>query len=115
HRVRRHDEGACSDAAALPGQRYGARDRGLDALRRARRRGMIRVELPAHLRTLARVDGEVTLAVDLTPAGTATLGAVLDALEHRYPVLRGTIRDHVTEKRRPFVRFFACAEDLSHD
>ena len=76
---------------------------------------MIRVELPAHLRTLARVDGEVALAVDLGPAGQATIGAVLDALEHRYPVLRGTIRDHVTERRRPFVRFFACSQDLSHD
>jgi molybdopterin synthase sulfur carrier subunit len=72
---------------------------------------MIRVELPAHLRTLARVDREVMLDVE----GRATLRSVLDALEARYPVLRGTIRDHVTERRRPFVRFFACAEDLSHD
>jgi molybdopterin converting factor small subunit len=72
---------------------------------------MIRVELPAHLRTLARVDGEVLVEV----AGTATVRAVLDALEHRYPVLRGTIRDHVTERRRPFVRFFACEQDLSHE
>ena len=72
---------------------------------------MIRVALPAHLRTLARVDGEVMVDVD----GQATMRAVLDALEDRYPVLRGTIRDHVTLKRRPFLRFFACAEDLSHD
>jgi sulfur-carrier protein len=71
---------------------------------------MIRVELPAHLRTLARVDSEVVL--DL--AGEATLRAVLDALEVRYPVLRGTIRDHITRERRPFLRFFACEEDLSH-
>jgi len=70
---------------------------------------MIRVELPFHLRTLARVDGEVQLEV----AGPGTLGSVLDALEARYPMLRGTIRDHVTLKRRPFVRFFACKEDLS--
>ena len=76
---------------------------------------MIRVELPAHLRTLARVDGEVALAVDLGPDRRATIGAVLDALEDRYPVLRGTIRDHITERRRPFVRFFACSQDLSHD
>jgi molybdopterin converting factor small subunit len=72
---------------------------------------MIRVVLPAHLRTLARVDGEVTLDVN----GGATVGSVLDALEARYPVLRGTIRDHVTHKRRPFLRFFACEEDLSLD
>jgi len=72
---------------------------------------MIRVVLPAHLRTLARVDGEVTLRVE----GPVTLGAVLDALESRYPMLRGTIRDHVSQKRRAFVRFFACAEDLSHE
>ena len=70
---------------------------------------MIRVVLPFHLRTLARVDGEVQLGVE----GPVTLRAVLDALEARYPVLRGTIRDHVTLKRRPFVRFFACKEDLS--
>jgi sulfur-carrier protein len=69
----------------------------------------VRVELPAHLRTLARVTDEV--AVDV--AGAVTLGAVLDALERDYPVLRGTIRDHVTHKRRPFIRFFACEEDLS--
>ncbi|MDR7522619.1 MAG: MoaD/ThiS family protein [Armatimonadota bacterium] len=72
---------------------------------------MIRVVLPAHLRTLARVDGEVTLGVE----GRVTLRAVLDALEARYPVLRGTIRDHATRQRRPFLRFFACQRDLSHE
>ncbi len=72
---------------------------------------MIRVVLPAHLRTLARVDGEVKLDV----AGPATPRAVLDALEARYPMLRGTIRDHVTHQRRPFLRLFACGEDLSHE
>jgi hypothetical protein len=72
---------------------------------------MIRVVLPAHLRTLARVDGEVQVTVD----GPVTVSAVLDALEARYPVLCGTIRDHVTGKRRPFVRFFACENDLSHE
>ena len=72
---------------------------------------MIRVVLPTHLRNLARIQGEVTLELD----GPVTQGAVLDALESRYPVLRGTIRDHTTLKRRPFVRFFACEEDLSHD
>ena len=72
---------------------------------------MIRVELPAHLRTLAQVGREVSVDVE----GRATLRSVLDAIETRYPVLRGTIRDHVTEQRRPFVRFFACEEDLSHD
>ena len=71
---------------------------------------MIRVVLPAHLRTLARVQGETELSVD----GQATLRSVLDALETRYPVLRGTIRDHVTLRRRPYVRFFACEQDLSH-
>ena len=70
---------------------------------------MIRVVLPFHLRNLARVDGEVELEV----AAPVTMRAVLDALEARYPVLRGTIRDHGTLKRRPFVRFFACKEDLS--
>jgi molybdopterin synthase sulfur carrier subunit len=70
---------------------------------------MIRVVLPYHLRTLARVDGEVQVEVQSPP----TLCSVLDALEARYPALRGTIRDHVTMKRRPFVRFFACKEDLS--
>jgi len=72
---------------------------------------MIRVVLPVHLRTLARVDSEVTLAV----SGRVTQRAVLDALEAAYPVLRGTIRDHVTERRRPFLRFFACEEDWSHE
>jgi molybdopterin synthase sulfur carrier subunit len=72
---------------------------------------MIRVTLPAHLRKLARVDGEVQLAVD----GEVTQRKVLDALEAEYPMLRGTIRDHVTQKRRAFVRFFACGEDLSHE
>jgi sulfur-carrier protein len=72
---------------------------------------MIRVVLPFHLRTLARVDGEVQLEV----AGPVTVGAVLDALEVRYPVLRGTIRDHGTLRRRPFIRFFACEQDLSLD
>jgi hypothetical protein len=72
---------------------------------------MIRVTLPPHLRKLARVDAEVKLDVD----GPITQRAVLDALEARYPMLRGTIRDHVTQKRRAFVRFFACGEDLSHD
>ena len=72
---------------------------------------MIRVVLPAHLRTLARVDSEVKLKVE----GPVTQRAVLDALEARYPMLRGTIRDHVTLKRRPFVRFFACEQDLSHE
>lgn len=72
---------------------------------------MIRVVLPTHLRTLARVDGEVALTVE----GQVTQCSVLDALEARYPVLRGTIRDHVTRRRRPFVRFFACGQDLSHD
>ncbi len=72
---------------------------------------MIRIVLPPHLRTLARVDGEVQLAV---PA-PATVGAVLDALEASYPVLCGTIRDHTTRRRRAFVRFYACEEDLSHE
>ena len=71
----------------------------------------IRVVLPAHLRSLAHVDDEVTLDLD----GQATLRTVLDALEARYPMLRGTIRDHVTHQRRSFVRFFACEEDLSHE
>ena len=72
---------------------------------------MIRVELPAHLRTLARVEGEVELELE----GTATLTSVVEALEARYPALRGTIRDHGTVKRRPLVRFFACGADLSHE
>ncbi|HEY6291115.1 MAG TPA: MoaD/ThiS family protein [Terriglobia bacterium] len=70
---------------------------------------MIRVVLPTHLRTLAKVHGDVTLEVE----GQVTLSSVLDALEARYPVLRGAIRDHGTLKRRPFIRFFACEEDLS--
>jgi molybdopterin synthase sulfur carrier subunit len=70
---------------------------------------MIRVILPYHLRNLARVGAEVTLQVE----GPATLSALLDTLEAQYPVLRGTIRDHVTRQRRPFLRFFACGEDLS--
>ena len=72
---------------------------------------MIRVTLPAHLRKLAQVDGEVALEV----AGQVTQRSVLDALEARYPMLRGTIRDHVTQRRRAFVRFFACQQDLSHE
>ena len=71
----------------------------------------IRVILPAHLRALARVGDEVSIDV----GHRATVGSVLDALESQYPVLQGTIRDHVTHKRRPFVRFFACEQDLSHD
>ncbi len=71
---------------------------------------MIRVMLPAHLRALIRLKGEVELEV----AGAVTQRSVLDALESRYPMLRGTIRDHVTQERRPFIRFFACEEDLSH-
>jgi hypothetical protein len=70
---------------------------------------MIRVVLPFHLRNLARVNGEV----ELETIATATIGAVLDSLEHKFPVLRGTIRDHGSLKRRPFVRYFACKEDLS--
>jgi hypothetical protein len=72
---------------------------------------IIRVVLPAHLRTLARVDGEVKVEIE----SPATSRAVLDALERTYPMLRGTIRDHVTGKRRAFLRFFACEEDLSHE
>ena len=72
---------------------------------------MIRVELPQHLRTLARVSGEVKVEVQ----GQVTLRAILDALENSYPVLRGTIRDHDTLVRRPFLRFFACQEDWSHE
>ncbi len=72
---------------------------------------MIRVILPQHLGTLARVEGEVTLDVE----GQVTQRSVLDALEARYPMLCGTIRDHVTRERRPFIRFFACEEDLSHE
>lgn len=72
---------------------------------------MIRVELPQHLRTLARVGPEVTVEVP----GEPTLRSVIDALEASYPMLRGTIRDHVTQQRRPFVRFYACSEDWSHE
>jgi len=72
---------------------------------------VIRVLLPAHLRTLAQVEGEVTLQA----AAPATLASVLDALEARYPMLRGTIRDGITRARRPLIRFFACERDLSHD
>ena len=72
---------------------------------------MIRVILPAHLRILAKINGEVKLDV----AGPATQRSVLDALEASYPMLRGTLRDHTTQLRRPFVRFFACEEDLSHE
>jgi sulfur-carrier protein len=72
---------------------------------------MIRVILPFHLRTLAQVDDEVALEIQ----GAVTQRSVIDALEARYPVLRGTIRDHDTGKRRPFIRFFACEEDLSHE
>ena len=72
---------------------------------------MIRVVLPAHLRTLARINDEVELEIE----GQATQRKVLDALEARYPMLRGTIRDHVTGRRRAFLRFFACGEDLSHE
>ncbi len=73
--------------------------------------GGIRVVLPAHLRTLAQVSGEVQLEVE----GQVTQRSVLNALEARYPMLQGTIRDHVTKQRRPFVRFFACEQDLSHE
>jgi sulfur-carrier protein len=72
---------------------------------------MIRVEIPQHLRTLAHVDREVTLEID----GPVTQRSVLDTLEARYPMLRGTIRDHGTQQRRAFLRFFACEEDLSHE
>lgn len=72
---------------------------------------MIRVVLPQHLRTLAKVDGEVQVEIE----GLVTQQSVLDALEAKYPALCGTIRDHVTLKRRPFIRFFACEEDLSHE
>jgi molybdopterin synthase sulfur carrier subunit len=72
---------------------------------------MIRVVLPPHLRGLARISGEIKLEIE----GQPTQRAVLDALEASYPMLRGTIRDHVTQQRRPFLRFFACEEDLSHE
>lgn len=72
---------------------------------------MVRVEIPAHLRTLANVNGEITLDV----TGSVTQRSILDALEARYPMLCGTIRDHTTKQRRAFLRFFACGEDLSHE
>jgi hypothetical protein len=72
---------------------------------------MIRVVLPQHLRTLARVDGEVALDV----SGEVTQRSILNALEERYPMLRGTVRDHTTQRRRPLVRFFACEQDVTHD
>ena len=72
---------------------------------------MIRVVLPAHLRTLARISGDVMLNVQ----GAVTQRSILDVLEDQYPMLAGTLRDHVTQQRRPFVRFFACEQDLSHD
>lgn len=72
---------------------------------------MIRVVLPTHLQRLAKAGGEIELEVQ----GDATQGSVLDALEARYPMLRGTIRDHVTQRRRPFIRFFACGQDWSHE
>jgi sulfur-carrier protein len=72
---------------------------------------VIRIEIPGHLRTLAQISGDVTLEVP----DPVTQRTVLDALEARYPMLRGTLRDHVTQQRRPFIRFFACQEDLSHE
>jgi molybdopterin synthase sulfur carrier subunit len=75
----------------------------------------IRVELPAHLRTLARVTSEVQINVNLDAGGRVTQRSILDALEATYPVLCGTIRDHVTKQRRPFLRFFACSEDWSFE
>ena len=72
---------------------------------------MIRIVIPQHLRTLAHAGGEVTLDIE----GPVTTGSILDALEEKYPMLRGTIRDHVTHARRPFLRFFACEMDLSHE
>jgi hypothetical protein len=72
---------------------------------------MIRVVLPAHLRTLAKITGEVTLDVE----GQVTQRSIVDAIEAKYPMLRGTIRDHVTQQRRPYVRFFACGQDWSHE
>jgi sulfur-carrier protein len=74
-------------------------------------KGKIRIILPPHLRGLAHISGELQLEV----AGTPTVRSVLDALEATYPMLQGTIRDHVTQQRRPFLRFFACEEDLSHE
>jgi len=83
----------------------------LERVQRGVENAMIRVVLPQHLRTLAQVEGEVEIQLD----GVVTQRAILDALEARYPMLRGTIRDHGTLKRRPFIRFFACEEDLSHE
>ncbi len=74
---------------------------------------MIRITIPFHLRTLARVEGEVSL--DIGGEAAPTRAMVLDALEERYPMLRGTIRDHITKQRRPFIRFFACRQDLTHE
>src|SRR4051794_18116023 len=106
--------------AAIPGTRSSAICRRLSRWRPRRYRDVailwrttvIRVILPAHLRTLARVGND---EVQVQVSGQPTLGAVLDAIEASYPVLRGTIRDYGTEKRRPFVRFFACEQDLSHE
>jgi sulfur-carrier protein len=95
----------------LEGRSEGGMGRWAGPRRRAGDAAVIRVILPAHLRTLARVDGEVLLDVP----GQVTQRSVLDALEARYPMLRGTIRDHRSGKRRAFVRFFACQEDLSHE
>ena len=97
--------------AAWTEERSDERRRRLETPRRRAGNTVIRVILPAHLRALARVDGEVQLDV----AGQVTQCAVLDALEARYPMLRGTIRDHLSGKRRAFVRFFACQQDLSHE
>ncbi len=80
-------------------------------MNRAVKGANVRVALPAHLRTLAQVGDEVEVAV----GGPVTQGAILAALEARYPMLRGTIRDHATQRRRPFLRFFACGQDLSHE
>ena len=76
---------------------------------------LVRVVLPAHLRTLAGVDGEVVLEVEPDSSGVVTQRAILDALEARFPALGGTVRDRATARRRPFVRFFACSEDVSHE
>jgi sulfur-carrier protein len=78
-------------------------------------RRVVRVVLPAHLRTLAELSPQAAAEVELDIAGAVTQRSVLDALESRYPMLRGTLRDQVTQQRRPFVRFFACEEDLSHE
>jgi molybdopterin synthase sulfur carrier subunit len=78
-------------------------------------RAMIRIELPAHLRTLAGVASEVQINVEVNADGHVTQRSILDALEANYPMLCGTIRDHITQQRRPFLRFFACSEDWSHE